>query len=239
MSRRDAEYALLEVAADQSGYFTTKQALAAGYSYPAQSYHARVGDWVRASRGIYRLRGYPTQPDDAYTLLTLLSANRVGEPQAVLSHETALAIYDISDANPAKIHLTVPPKYDKDMPPQVILHRTRLTSREWESHGAYRVTTPLRTILDIAASPTGWPHLEQAIRDALRQGLIRKTQLTSVEGAKQVKEAIQSALRKIESRVVAGTPARTTAGGIALTWNTPPDDLPTTGNRAASGMKAE
>ena len=56
--------ALAAVAAQQSGYFTARQALAAGYGYPQQHYHVSTGSWERVARGIYRLRDYPL-PDQA------------------------------------------------------------------------------------------------------------------------------------------------------------------------------
>lgn len=229
-SYEEHQQALLEIAADQNGYFTAKQALEAGYSYPAQSYHVRVGHWQRVERAIYRLRGFPTQPDDEYIVLSLLTANRAGEPQAVVSYETALAVHGISDANPARIHLTVPPKFDKVMPPHVELHRARLTQRDSEYHGAYRVTTPLRTILDIASSATAWPYLEGAIRDALRLGLIRKTHLLAATSDQRIRAIIQSTLQEIEPANAADAPVVTAAATMTLTWDHPPEDTSATGS---------
>ena len=103
----------------------------------------------------------------------------MSQPQAVVSHETALALHDLGDANPARIHLTVPPGFRRQMPPEVILHRTILSRDDWEEWDGFRVTTPLRTLLDIAASPTSWPYLDAAVRDALRLGMVRRQVLLS------------------------------------------------------------
>ena len=94
MSLEDRELRLLDIASGQAGYFTGKQALSAGYSYQLQSYYALSGQWIRVHPGLYRLRLFPAQPREHLVVLTLLSRNREGEPQAFVSHDTALAIFD-------------------------------------------------------------------------------------------------------------------------------------------------
>lgn len=48
----------------------------------------------------------------------------------------------------------------------------------------YRVTTPLRTILDIARSPRVSPeHLETAVAEALERGLVRRKRLRRARSA--------------------------------------------------------
>lgn len=189
---------LASLAADQRGYFTATQARDAGYSYQSQYYHTATGDWIRVANGIYRLRDFPDQPREELVVLTLRSRNRSGEPQAVVSHETALAIYEISDANPAKIHLTVPPGFRKVMPASVMLHYGIVEATDWEEHGGYRVTTPLKTLVDIASSTVSWPLLDGAVRDALHAGLVRKKQLLAVNGSDETKARLRSALDTVE-----------------------------------------
>ncbi len=94
------------IANEQGGYFTAHQALQAGYSYPEQNQQMGYGNWVKVQRGIYRLRDFPhlAGSRDDLIALTLLSCDRSGEPQAVVSHESALVIHEISDANPAHTH---------------------------------------------------------------------------------------------------------------------------------------
>ena len=50
---------LFEVAESQQGYFSTPQAIAAGYARSTHSYHVHAGNWVREHRGVYRLHRYP------------------------------------------------------------------------------------------------------------------------------------------------------------------------------------
>lgn len=194
MERLPLRKALTAIAADQSGYFTTQQAREAGYTYQAQHYHIIAEDWIRVAGGVYRLRDYPDQPREELVVLTLQSRNRSGEVQAVISHETALTVYEISDANPAKIHLTVPPGFRKRMPPSVTIHQAILTPHDWEQRDGYRVTTPLRTLMDIASSPLSWPLLDSAVRDALREGLVRRKHLLAAQGSDEMKARIRAAM---------------------------------------------
>lgn len=217
MSLEDRELRLLDIASGQAGYFTGKQALSAGYSYQLQSYYALSGQWIRVHPGLYRLRLFPAQPREHLVVLTLLSRNREGEPQAFVSHDTALAIYDISDANPAHVHLTVPPGYRKPMPPEVALHHARLTDEDWVNREGYRITTPLRTILDIASSDTSWPHLEAAVRDALDAGLVRKKHLLAANGPERVMARLRSAVAAAEQ---GGISRLDTAHSPTSQWNT-------------------
>ena len=175
-----ARRALTAIAETQSGYFTAQQALAVGYTYPDQHYHVTHGNWERVARGVFRLREYPLPEREDLIVLALMSHDRLGQPQAVFSYETALALHDLSDVNPARIHLTVPPGFRRQLPIGLVIHRGIVPPEEWEEHDGYRVTTPLRTLTDIAMSPTSWPFLESAVRDALRRGVVRQRQLLTV-----------------------------------------------------------
>jgi hypothetical protein len=191
--------ALLALAEQQGGYFTAKQALSVGYAYPEQHYHAKEGNWVKAERGIYRLAEYPIPQQAALIELTLLSRDRQGKPQAVASHETALALHELGDANPARIHLTVPPGFRKRLRSEVRLHRGLLTEDDWQERGGYRVTVPLRTLLDIAASAESWPLLDSAVRDALARGLVRKKRLLAAQAPGRALTRLRQAIEAVES----------------------------------------
>jgi predicted transcriptional regulator of viral defense system len=194
MGYKETYRALLALAAGQGGYFTAHQALAIGYSYPEQHYHATHDNWRKCARGVYLLRDYPASPVGDLIVLTLQSRDRRGQPQAVVSHETALGLHELDDANPAQMHLTVPPRFRGQLGPGVILHRRALAAQHWQDWGGYRVTTPLRMLVDIAASPTSWPLLEQAVRVALARGLVRRTPLLDAEGSSAMRQRLREAV---------------------------------------------
>lgn len=200
MAYRDTRRALSVIAANQGGYFTARQALSVGYAYPEQTYHVSQGNWERVARGVFRLRDYPLPEREDLIVLSLLSHNRAGEPQAVVSHETALALHELSDANPARIHLTVPPGFRRQLPAAVILHRGLLRPGDWEEREGYRVTAPLRTLLDIAESLTAWPYLDAAVRDALRRGLVRRWQLVEAPVSPPAHDRLARAVEAAEEK---------------------------------------
>lgn len=172
------EETLFKVADRQAGYFTAKQALEAGYGYPLQHYHRERGHWVPVGHGLFRLRRYPEGENEQLTRLWLWSRSQGGEPQAVASHETALALWDLSDLMPERVHLSVPKGFRKRPPAGVVLHKADLARGDVEEQDGLPVTTPLRTLLDAARDLTVSPeHLESAAREAVERGLVRRRRL--------------------------------------------------------------
>lgn len=185
-ARTDPRSKLYAVAERQAGYFTASQALEGGYSRASQHYHQKVGNWRREGHGIYRLERFPRTEGEHYVRLMLWSSDRAGCVQAALSHETALQAYELSDVMPAEIHLSVPRGFRKKPPAGVRLHRQDLPASDVTERDGYRITTPLRTLLDAAASSLSAEHLATAVRDALERGLVRKRLLEeALEGSSQ------------------------------------------------------
>jgi predicted transcriptional regulator of viral defense system len=172
--RTDARAALWRVASGQRGYFTAAQARQAGYSYQAQHYHAQRGNWTCVDRGIYRFREFETLPGGEYDHLVrwaLWSRQR-----AVVSHTTALSVHDLGTANPSQIHLTVPPGF-RQQDGAVVLHRAILDDEEIEERDGYRVTTPVRAIVESAAAQIDQDMVTSAVAEALDRGMATRRRL--------------------------------------------------------------
>ncbi len=177
-SRERRAERLFEVADRQAGYFTAKQAREAGYSYRLQHYHRGRGHWIPVGHGLFRLSRYPEGKNEDLVRLYLWSRDREGEPQAIFSHETALRLHGLSDLMPEKVHLSVPKGFRKRPPRGVVLHKADLSRADAEDWNGFRVTTPLRTILDVAGSREVSPeHLQSAVREAVARGLVRRKRL--------------------------------------------------------------
>jgi predicted transcriptional regulator of viral defense system len=171
---------LVELAEAQQGFFTTKQAIKAGYSDNTHPYHVRAGHWLRHCRGVYRLAHFPFPEDGEMMGWYLWAHNRSQEPQGVYSHQTALSVYDLSDIMPAKLHLTVPPGFRRSSPiPRVLkLHRAKLAAPDIVKLRGFAVTRALRTILDLfAAQSVSLDIIRQAFEEGTRRGLITLAEL--------------------------------------------------------------
>ena len=81
-SSRESARTLAAVARGQGGYFTTKQAIEAGYGYPHVEYHESTGAFERVGRGLYRLESVPPGDHDDLVRLCLWSRDRGGVPRA-------------------------------------------------------------------------------------------------------------------------------------------------------------
>ncbi len=169
--------ALGRVAESQAGYVTTKQAEEAGFHRNTLRHHAREGGRLEhAGRGLYRLRFYPSSPFDHVTAAWML----IGAEIAVVSHETALELYDLSDVIPSKVHLTLPRRYrHRTAPTGVRLHfpREPLSDDEFRSIRGLPTTSPERTILDALEAGTQPEQIEMAVGQALERELTTPSRL--------------------------------------------------------------
>lgn len=195
---KETERALVEIAREQEGYFTAGQALSVGYTYRQQNYHKHRGNWLYIDHGVYRLRNYPESEHEDLVRWSFWSRNRRGDFQATISHDTALAIHELGDVMPGKIHLTVPPGFRKKATGGSVLHIARLAQHDIEHRHGFNVTTPFRTILDVADSPLSPDLFEGVVRDALRRGMVRSKQLLSAELPREAKERLRTAVEVAE-----------------------------------------
>lgn len=178
--RKEAAKRLYEVAEGQQGFFTTKQAKSAGFAENTHPYHVQVGNWIREHRGIYRLANFPHGKRPDLMLWSLWSQNREEASQGVYSHQTALSLYDLSDVMPAKLHMTVPKSFrrNSEVPRVLVLHFADLPQSDIAAANGVRVTKPMRTILDLLkGGEVPNATLRQALREALRRGLIRRSEI--------------------------------------------------------------
>jgi predicted transcriptional regulator of viral defense system len=166
---------LYELASGQAGYFTAKEAGEAGFSLPLLQHHLDAGRVERSQRGVFRLVNFP--PTDEEGLVpTWLWSRREG----TFSHETALALHQLSDALPAKLHVTVPTAWRKrrvQIPRNLVLHYADLGDDEREWKGPIQVTKPLRTVEDCSLDAVAKDLVEQAVRQGVRRRLFTRQSL--------------------------------------------------------------
>jgi predicted transcriptional regulator of viral defense system len=179
-----AEKKLFAIADRQRGFFTSQQAIQAGFQDAVHPYHVKQGHWEREMRGVYRLARYPQSDSAQYVILSLWSRDRKGVPQGVFSYETALSIYELSDVNPSKIHMSVPKGFRRQsrIPKVLVLHYgPRYDDRDLQERRGFRVTRPARTVRDLFSHGSANPEIiEQTLRDGYRTGRITVKELKAL-----------------------------------------------------------
>lgn len=161
---------LAEVAADQHGFFTLADARAVGYADNTVAQMARRGRLERVSQGVYRIPFLPPGPLAGYMEAALWPVGVRG----VLSHATALNLWDVSDVNPGKIHITVPKEHrpQRQVPKAYVVHRGDLSDADVTFIEGVPVVTLEQAIRECAADHLGLDLIEQAVRRGREKGLL-------------------------------------------------------------------
>jgi predicted transcriptional regulator of viral defense system len=162
---------LYQIAEDQAGYFTTQQAYKAGYSLERLSDLTARGKFVRIEQGVYRLTYFPTTRFEDLHIASLKTG-----PASVISHESALAIFELSDVLPTAVHVIIP-KAGSRRRKGVQFHTPKLEEDEITQREGLRVTTVERTIADVILSGVSYQYIQQAIQEALQRGLTTEKKL--------------------------------------------------------------
>lgn len=174
---------------------TAAQAKELGYSYQAQSHHVNAGNWLRVDRGLLRLVEWIPDIHDDLARWALWSKGR-----GVVSHEMALVVHGIGEFESAQVHLTVAPGFTM-RGKGVTLHHADLPETDVVERTGYRVTTAVRSIIDIAAHAPDEDQLARAIVDARHAGLLTVRSLRGRAEAVDVRAAlyIERALQRIKT----------------------------------------
>jgi predicted transcriptional regulator of viral defense system len=199
-SHREASRRLFAVAEQQQGFFTAKQAKAAGFAENTHPYHVQAGNWIREHRGIYRLALFPLADRPDLVLWALWSRNRNEETEGVYSHHTALSLHQLSDLNPEKLHMTIPAGFrrNSEIPGILVLHYADVPEGDVQTAQGFKYTRPLRTILDlIEAGTVEGRFIRQALRQALDRGLITRQQIRNRRMSGPARRIVGEALRRV------------------------------------------
>ena len=158
----------------QGGYFTSTQAREHAVSSQLLNHHVRQGRFERRRRGLYRIRGFPSSQHDEIREKWLA----VGPEKALVSHESALALLELSDNIPDEVHLLVPRRHRGLRRPAGVVIHTRPDDETIESvwREGMPVTAPARTLIDVA-SELQPEQAALAARQALSRGLLTRRQL--------------------------------------------------------------
>ncbi len=198
-SRTDKLQRLFELAAGQAGYFTAVQARELGYSARSLVHHVGAGHVERVSRGFYRLIGVPASSHEDVVAAWLRFASRGG----VVSHDTALALYELAPSRSHEIHLTLP-RERRPRTPQataaVTLHTTTVPLRREEvtSRFGVQLTAPARTVADVADLGADPSVVVEATSRALATGLLSANELRTAvrRRSARVRQLVERAIEE-------------------------------------------
>jgi len=183
---------IMDVAKYQKGYVATYQV--PDVSSQIFVHHQNAKNLQRVLRGIYRAAVFPHEEGEEQIVAYLWSKER-----GVLSHETALALHDLSDVLPKRTHITLPTQDNpvrREIPSWLEVHFGEVPDADREWHDVVRVTTPRRTLRDVALDALDLDLLDQAIDQAKARGLV---------GAEIERELIHALItRNSVARVVRG-----------------------------------
>ena len=143
------------------------QLLGVGVSGGAIQSRLRRGRLFAVHRGVYAI-GHPRLTVGGTRRAALLACG----DGAVLSHRTAADVWGIRQSNERIVDITIPSRTGRARRPGVRIHTGRLPPPEVTGRSGLPVTTPARTLLDLAAVLTARA-LERAIDEAERRGLFQ------------------------------------------------------------------
>lgn len=181
---------------EQHGYFSTSQTRTHGISSQLLSHYVRQGRFERVRRGLYRLPGFPRDEHDEMREKWMA----VGTEKAVLSHQSALALLELSDVIPDAVHLLVGRRYRGVRRPAGVIMHTRPDEEEVSTvwRDGLALTAPARTLVDVAGELQP-EQLEMALRQALGRGLLTARELEGEARGRGRQDGVSGLLAAVAS----------------------------------------
>jgi predicted transcriptional regulator of viral defense system len=121
---------------------------------------------------------------------------------AVISHESALELYGLSDVIPSAVHVSVP-RAKRGVRPRsgVRIHTIegQLGTEDLRTIDGVPVTSPERTLVDALEDGSPPEQIELAVRQAVDRGLTTPRRLRRVAGGRSTRARlfIESAIRRV------------------------------------------
>lgn len=194
------ERAINRLASRQLGVITRQQLLELGINRDTITRLIAKGRLLKVHRGVYRVGGLPVSFEQL-----LMAALLAGGRDAVISHLAAAHILGLEGVVSTQPELSVPPNRSITLG-SVTVHRTTVSRRDSCRRGPLRLTTPARTLVDLAGvlSPQA---LEDALDDALRRKL---TSLSTVRSTieRRGRRGVRG-IATLQALIDARTPGRT------------------------------
>ncbi|MFC7959828.1 hypothetical protein [Rhodococcoides kroppenstedtii] len=176
---------------EQDGFFTRAQALDAGYRSADIATRVSEGSWTVVEADLLRVADWPRHAFEEFSKwCAWLGAS------AVISHQSASELHGMGSLHPQFVHVRVAGTagpHDQ----RLALHRGRLVGDDIEFTGTFRMTTPTRTVLDLAAGGISQFTLDEVVADGLMLGRLDPTVLRrrADEAGDRVRDRVEASLR--------------------------------------------
>ena len=155
---------LLELAISQDGLFHAQDARDAGISDQLLHAHKQV-ERVEGFRGVHRFRHLPVGRWHLYVAAFVWSRG-----DGVISHGSALDVWELSDWMPQRAEMTLPLSWkQRVISKRVLAFFDDLPERDVQWYDGFRVTTPRRSVDDFIA----WGIRPDLARQAMDQATSR------------------------------------------------------------------
>ena len=183
--------AVAALATRQHGVVSRRQLLALGMHRRSVDHRIAERRLLPVHRGVYAVGHEALRREAAWMAATLVS------PRAVLSHRSAAALWGIRGGDRARTEITVPRALKRR--DRLEIHRAGLPADEVTVERRIPVTTPARTLLDLAAilSPQ---RLERAATEAEIRRLGSPTSLADLIARYPGRPGIPAIKRLLERR---------------------------------------
>ncbi len=171
----EREERIVELVCAQHGIVTRSQLLEIGLTPSAIRRRLATRRLIRIHRGVFGIG--PLLPPHAPLMAAVLACG----PDAVLSHRSAAVLFGIAapspDADPVDVSIPLP--LGRVRPGVRIRRVRRLDPDERTRHEGIPITTPSRTLVDVAVGLQE-PELERIVARAEREGLIGRNELETI-----------------------------------------------------------
>jgi very-short-patch-repair endonuclease len=160
------ERSVAALASRQHGVFSRAQALELGFSSSRIHRRLESGRWDSPLRGVYRIAGGPVTELQRAIVAALWAG-----PGALVSHRAAAALWELGLSFPRQIDLWIPSARDRRTTGVVVHRGGRLDRADRALLDGIPLTTPVRTIIDLAGRLED-ERLEALVERAVHEGKV-------------------------------------------------------------------
>jgi hypothetical protein len=165
------ERAIEALASEQFGALSRAQLLDLGATRRTIEHRLALGAWLSLLPGVYRVASVPPTSEQAAMAATLWST-----PDGLLSQQAAAKLWELDGEWGTRVHVLLPSSRSLRSPVVTVHHTTDLLPVDVATLGPIRLTSPLRTVIDLAAELDA-DALELAIESGLRRWMFSVGQL--------------------------------------------------------------